>query len=195
MKRFGLWNLPNSVTWLRVGLSVPVILLLVEGSRVSLWIVLVLMFVAEISDGVDGYLARRTGQVTAVGKILDPMADSIYRICVFTALVANHWMPVWMFLVIIWRDISVAYLRVVAEQFITTMAARQSGKWKAVAQGIAQGAVVLAYAWFGVDLPGGVDMALWAVLLMATAVTAYSFSDYAWAVLKGLKEGAGAHAA
>ena len=138
MKPLGLWTLPNAITWYRVAAAVPIILLLVHGSQTALWVALVLMIIAEVSDGVDGFVARRYGQVSAVGKILDPMADSLYRVSVFTAFVANHWMPVWMFLIMVWRDVSVSYLRVVAEQKIGTMGARSSGKWKAVAQGFAQ---------------------------------------------------------
>lgn len=186
MNALGLWTLPNLVTWSRVVLSVPVIMLLVSGSQAALWWALVLMFISEVSDGVDGWVARRTGQVSAVGKILDPMSDSIYRICVFTAFVANGWMPVWMLLIFVWRDLIVSYLRLIAERFITTMAARRSGKWKAVAQGVAQGAVVLAYALLGTEPGGTVDVLLWGVLLLAAGVTLYSLVDYAASVAKRL---------
>lgn len=187
MKPLGLWTLPNAITWYRVVAAVPIILLLVNGSNAALWAALGLMIVAEVSDGVDGWVARRYGQVSAVGKILDPMADSLYRVSVFTAFAANRWMPVWMFLIMVWRDISVSYLRVVAEQKIGTLAARQSGKWKAVVQGIAQIFVVGAYAWWGSDLSPDIRMWLWVTLLLATVVTAWSLVDYAVAVYRGIR--------
>lgn len=187
MKPLGLWTLPNAITWYRVVAAVPIILLLVNGSNAALWAALGLMVVAEVSDGVDGWVARRYGQVSAVGKILDPMADSLYRVSVFTAFAANRWMPVWMFLIMLWRDISVSYLRVVAEQKIGTLAARQSGKWKAVAQGIAQILVVGAYAWWGGDLPPDVRQWLWVGLLLATLVTAWSLIDYGLTVYRGIR--------
>lgn len=187
MKPLGLWTLPNAITWYRVIAAVPIILLLVNGSNAALWAALGLMVVAEVSDGVDGWVARRTGQVSAVGKILDPMADSLYRVSVFTAFAANRWMPVWMFLIMLWRDISVSYLRVVAEQKIGTLAARQSGKWKAVAQGIAQILVVGAYAWWGGDPSADVRQWLWVALLMATLVTAWSLIDYGVTVYRGVR--------
>jgi CDP-diacylglycerol--glycerol-3-phosphate 3-phosphatidyltransferase len=117
------------------------------------------------------------------------MADSLYRVSVFTAFAANRWMPVWMFLIMLWRDVSVSYLRVVAEQRIGTLAARQSGKWKAVAQGVAQILVVAVYAWWGTAIPPEMHKLLWAALFIATLVTAWSLIDYASAVYRGLKTG------
>ena len=187
MKPLGLWTLPNAITWYRVVAAVPIILLLVSGSNTALWAALGLMIIAEISDGIDGWVARRYGQVSAVGKILDPMADSLYRVSVFTAFAANRWMPVWMFLIMLWRDISVSYLRVVAEQKIGTLAARQSGKWKAVAQGVAQLLVVGVYAWWGATPSEEMRLMLWGALLLATLVTAWSFLDYAVTVYRGLR--------
>jgi CDP-diacylglycerol--glycerol-3-phosphate 3-phosphatidyltransferase len=187
LKPLGLWTLPNAITWYRVVAAVPIILLLVSGSTTALWGALALMVIAEVSDGIDGWVARRYGQVSAVGKILDPMADSLYRVSVFTAFAANRWMPVWMFLIMLWRDVSVSYLRVVAEQKIGTLAARQSGKWKAVAQGIAQILVVAVYAWWGTALPPDISWLLWSALLIATLVTAWSLIDYGLAVYRGLQ--------
>jgi CDP-diacylglycerol--glycerol-3-phosphate 3-phosphatidyltransferase len=98
-------------------------------------------------------------------------------------------MPVWMFLIMLWRDVSVSYLRVVAEQKIGTLAARQSGKWKAVAQGFAQLLVVGVYALFGPTLSEDLRLALWAALLLATLVTAWSLADYGATVYKALRSG------
>lgn len=179
-------NLPNAITFLRVLAAAPVILLLVNGSPSAIRAALVIMIAAELTDWLDGIAARRFGQVSALGKILDPMADSLYRVSVFTAFAANHWMPIWMFLVMVWRDVGVSYLRVVAEQSIGTMGARQSGKWKAVAQGAAQLLVVGAYAIWSAPLPAGIETLLFAALLIATLVTAYSLVDYAVSVFKAL---------
>ncbi len=187
-KSHGLWTLPNAVSYLRIVVAAPVILLIVQKDPTALWFAVAIMIFAEFTDFLDGYLARRTGQVSNVGKILDPMADSLYRIAVFTAFVANHWMPLWMVLIVLGRDVGVSYLRVIAEQKIGTMGARQSGKWKAVAQGAAQFSVVIAYAHYGSVLPSEVDWMAYSILALATAVTAYSFADYSFAVYKGIKK-------
>ncbi len=178
------WNLPNAITSLRIVATVPVILLLVNAENWALWAALGIMIVSEFTDWVDGVIARRRGQVSNVGKILDPMADSLYRVSVFTAFAANHWMSLWMLLIIVWRDVAVSYLRVVAEQTVGTLGARQSGKWKAVAQSIAQIVVVAGYAIWGPDLPEAADLVLSLVLLMATVVTAYSLIDYAASIFR-----------
>ncbi|MFM7084177.1 MAG: CDP-diacylglycerol--glycerol-3-phosphate 3-phosphatidyltransferase [Hyphomicrobium sp.] len=181
-----LWTLPNLITWYRVVVAVPIILLLVQNVRWTLWLALILMILAEISDGIDGYLARRYEQVSSVGKILDPMADSLYRISVFTAFSANHWMPIWMFLIMVWRDVGVSYLRVVAEQKIGTLGARQSGKWKAIVQGFAQISVVSIEALWGPTLSNDMQLFMWFALLVASGVTAYSLIDYAVIVIRKL---------
>ncbi len=188
LKSLGLWTLPNVITWYRVFAAVPIILLIVSGSQPALWIALALMIIAEISDGVDGYVARRYGQVSALGKILDPMADSLYRISVFMAFVANQWMPVWMFLIMVWREIAMSYLRIVAEQRIGTMAARQSGKLKAVVQGVTQLVVVAAFAIWGAALPAGMDTGIWLAMLITTLISAGSLIDYIVVVMRGLRQ-------
>ncbi|MFV0299020.1 MAG: CDP-diacylglycerol--glycerol-3-phosphate 3-phosphatidyltransferase [Hyphomicrobiaceae bacterium] len=181
-----LWNLPNFITALRVIAAGPVIYLLVHGGADAFWAALAIMLLAELTDALDGFVARRYGLVSQVGKILDPLADSLYRISIFTAFAANHWMPLWMFLVIVWRDLSVSYIRVAAEQSVGTMGARQSGKWKAIVQGIAQMMTVAAHAVWGGMLPATVGMTVWLALLLATLVTAYSLFDYATSVIRRL---------
>lgn len=180
------WTLPNVISWLRILLAGPVIALLVTRQPWAMWAALACMIAAELSDWLDGHIARRSGQISAVGKVLDPMADSLYRVSVFTAFAANHWMPLWMLLIIAGRDVVVSYLRLVAERSLGTMGARQSGKWKAVAQGIAQIAVVASYALWGIHVPDSVALGLWAALVMATVVTAYSLVDYSVSVLKAV---------
>lgn len=162
--------------------AVPIIFLIVDGSTAALWFALGLMVVAEVSDGVDGYVARRFGQVSALGKILDPMADSLYRIAVFTAFVANQWMPVWMLVAMASREVAMSYLRIYAESRVGTLAARNSGKIKAVFQGAIQIAVVSAYALAGGDLTADIKTAIWAVLLVTTAISIGSFFDYIFAI-------------
>ncbi|MDX2155620.1 MAG: CDP-diacylglycerol--glycerol-3-phosphate 3-phosphatidyltransferase [Hyphomicrobiaceae bacterium] len=183
MRLSELTTLPNLITLYRVVVAAPIVLLLVSGSPHALWVAFVLMVVAEVSDAVDGYAARRLQQVSDIGKILDPLADSFYRVSVFAAFAANEWMPIWMLLVMVWRDIGVAYLRVIAEQTRETLGARQSGKLKAVAQGGAQLLVALVYAVSGAATPSSGVSWLWFVLLAATAITAISLIDYAMDVL------------
>ncbi len=139
------------------------------------------MIVAELSDMLDGMVARALGQVSDLGKLLDPLSDSVYRVAVFLAFVATGLMPAWMMIVILVRDLVVANVRVVAAARGETMAARTSGKIKAIVQAAAQIATVVIVAAFAGTT--WASDAVWAVLLVATAVTAWSMVDYAGAVI------------
>ena len=177
-----LWTLPNVISSFRIAAGPVCIFLLTENSPLAIWLALLAMIAAEISDFLDGHLARTWGQISNFGKILDPMADSLYRVAVFVAFAANGWMPAWMLALIAGRDIAVAYLRIIAEEHGHTLAARMSGKLKAVAQGTAQLAVVGLLALgtvFDVPASAGLRMTL---LMIAAAVTAFSLIDYASAV-------------
>lgn len=145
-----IYTWPNLITITRVFAVLPVIWLVHNGSAVGqshfLWIALCLMLACEFSDWLDGYLARRMKWVSSSGKVLDPMADSLYRISVFAAIVANGWMPLWMLLIMAARDLGMSEVRLLAQRSQITLAARSSGKFKAAIQGVAQFVIVLMYA-------------------------------------------------
>ncbi len=136
------------------------------------------MVIAESTDLVDGYVARSSDRVSNFGKILDPMADTIYHSSVFIAFVINGWMPVWMFAIIIWRDLTVSYLREIAETQSETLAARTSGKIKAVVQGVAQIVLVFMVAIYGIDSFAPYSATAQGLLYIAVAVTFFSLCDY-----------------
>ena len=102
------------------------------------FVLLGLFFLSELSDLFDGYLARKFGQVTELGKILDPMADSITRICAFlTFTQAPVNLPVLFVFIFLYRDSVVSTLRTICALKGYTLAARASGKIKAVIQAVA----------------------------------------------------------
>jgi CDP-diacylglycerol--glycerol-3-phosphate 3-phosphatidyltransferase len=178
-----MWTLPNAVTAYRI-LAGPLcfFLLAYQGHQGAI-VAFPLMVLAEVSDFLDGYLARSSRQVSNVGKVLDPMADSLYRGAVFVAFAVAGWMPVWMLGVIVLRDVAVSWLRELAESRGVTLAARASGKWKAGVQAAAQLPIVLMVA-LGLSLHAE-PMATFSLVLLlaATVVTAYSLFDYAQSVL------------
>ncbi len=98
------------------------------GLLAGVWGVLILI---EVSDLLDGHLARRLGQVSELGKVLDPFADSISRLSYFVAFASVGIMPAWILLILIYRDVAVAYIRVMISQNKVLMPARASGKLKA----------------------------------------------------------------
>ena len=170
--------LPNLLSLGRIFCGPLVLVLIMHGGFSALVATIFVMLMAEVSDLLDGHLARRLGVASAFGKIVDPLADSIYRALVFLAFLDAGWMPVWMVAIIVTRDILVSYLRIFSEQNGITMGARQSGKIKAVFQGVVQiGTVVLVIMAGGV-LAGVYETMVFALLLIATVVTAWSGIDY-----------------
>ena len=182
-------TLPNLLSLGRIFAGPLVMLFLAQGAFWGLVATLVVMALAECSDLLDGHLARRLGATSSFGKIVDPLADSLYRAMVFLAFLDAGWMPMWMVAIIVSRDILVSYLRIFAQQNGITMSARASGKIKAIVQGTVQiGAVVLHLA-FGTALAGGsthVGGAVYGLLLLATLVTAWSAVDYTIGFLRSV---------
>lgn len=172
-------NWPNALTLSRVVFGFACLAPLASTDPSWLVLALALMIVAELTDFLDGFVARATGAVTDAGKILDPMADSMYRLIIFAAFVQNGWMPAWMMAVFVVRDVAVAYCRIIAMKSGLPVAARASGKIKAVAQGAAQ-LFVVAVAAFQLD---ALRPFATPALYLAAAVTAYSLVDYATAML------------
>lgn len=136
--------LANALTCFRIFVS-PVFLLVYSYPGwfgiSDLWlpmVLFVLVTVSELSDALDGYLARLYGQVTDLGKLLDPMADSIYRLSLFLTftLPPVHLSVGWLF-PFFYRDSVVSMLRTVCALRGFALAARKSGKLKAVFQALA----------------------------------------------------------
>ncbi len=155
-----------------------------------LLLVLVTLVLAEISDGVDGAVARRTGTTSDVGKLLDPLADSIFRFFVFLGFYAVGWAPLWMVTVFFVRDLVVAYLRVFAALQQVVLGARKSGKIKAVVQATAQIATLVFVLVHGMGWPERflgntlpLEIMIYGLVLAAALVTAWSAVDYGRHVL------------
>lgn len=101
-----IWTAPNVVSGIRL-LGVPLFAWLVVGPRADGWAVL-LLAVAGATDWVDGYLARRTGQVTRLGQLLDPLADRLYTAVTLLALWWRGIVPWWLVVLLLCRDLVLA---------------------------------------------------------------------------------------
>ena len=95
-------SLPNAISLLRLG-SVPVFVWLFTTGRENLAVLL--YAVAAVTDFLDGFIARRTGAVTELGKLLDPLADRIFILALALALVARDALPAWLAIAVIARDV------------------------------------------------------------------------------------------
>jgi CDP-diacylglycerol---glycerol-3-phosphate 3-phosphatidyltransferase len=173
-------NLPNSLTIARIFLVpilVSVLLTKFEGRLIlGLPVELVgaaIFGIASLTDWLDGYLARRSGQVTWVGQVLDPIADKLLISATLVSLVQLDLAPAWMVTVIIGREFAVTGLRSIAYARGLTMPASPLGKLKMVSQVVAILLLILGWERVPLLLLAG-QAALWVV--MATALV--SAADY-----------------
>lgn len=146
----------------------------------SLSLVMVLGFM--LTDFLDGYLARKLGEVSTLGKYLDPFSDKISNMTIFMCFIATGYAPVWMVALIYFRESSVETLRTLAASEGLIMPARRSGKWKTALQGIGIVAILLgALDPMEAIIPN--YQAFWAIFPQAvmgviTAITIISGIDY-----------------
>jgi len=106
-----------------------------DNSLVFKILALVMVVAFMVTDFLDGYLARKWGEVSTLGKFLDPFSDKISNMTVFLCFLASGYAAVWMVALIYFREASVETLRTLAANEGITMPARRSGKWKTAIQG------------------------------------------------------------
>ncbi len=149
-------NLPNSITMSRI-LMIPLFLWILSpyfpghGHFGEQEILASALFVlASITDGLDGYLARKRGQITTMGMLLDPLADKIMVTAALVALVAYNpvVVKVWIAVVIIGREFLISGLRSIATSEGFTIQASDLGKLKTVLQIISVVSAILAHHWY-----------------------------------------------
>jgi len=131
------FTLPNILTLFRLLVGPLFFYVYTTGqSPEAALLLLTLLAAAEGSDLLDGYLARRWNQVTDLGKILDPFADSLYRMAVLLTLTLPPVsLPLYLILIILYRESAISTLRTVVALRGVALQARWSGKVKAVLQG------------------------------------------------------------
>ena len=171
-----IFNVPNQLTTARLVLSVVLFVLIAFEYYLPS---LVVFIVAAGTDWLDGYWARKYGQVTNLGRILDPFVDKII-ICgtfVFLAAVADSRVRPWMAVGVVGRELLVTALRSYLEGEGADFSASMSGKLKMVAQCLAA-ALSLFALYHGVDRPEGLEWALRASVWGAVALTLYSGGIY-----------------
>jgi len=128
------FNLPNMLTMFRI-LVIPVVLVFVYyESRVNSFIAACLFAAASITDFFDGWLARRKGLITVLGKFLDPLADKLIVTSVLVMLVPLGRIPAWVVVLLLARELAITGLRGIAVTEGMVIAASQGGKWKTAFQ-------------------------------------------------------------
>jgi CDP-diacylglycerol--glycerol-3-phosphate 3-phosphatidyltransferase len=170
-----LFNVPNQLTVSRLVLSIVLFVLI----ALQMYLVSLIVFVVAAStDWLDGYYARKYGQVTALGRILDPFVDKII-ICgtfIFLAAVPSSEIAPWMAVVIVGRELLVTALRSYLEGEGADFSAAMSGKLKMVLQCLAAGASL--YALSQPERPQWLHYTLVVSVWSAVALTVYSGMAY-----------------
>jgi len=187
-------NLPNSITLSRIA-SVPLLIWFLsphspfQGSHGEQELAASALFIAaSITDGLDGYLARKRNQITTIGMLLDPLADKLMITAAYIILVAynSRIVPPWIAVLIIGREFLVSGLRSIAASEGFTIDASEIGKLKTVIQIVSVVAAILAHHWdYWLWFPrfhGGFVIAVHLIAVTAiywmTLVSIISATDY-----------------
>lgn len=185
-------NLPNKLTVSRFVLTVAFVAAMVSEVRWHETVSLVLYVAAALTDLFDGMIARRRKLVTNFGILMDPLADKILVCAAFITFVDRDWVPAWMAIMIVARELAITGLRLLSAAKNVVLGADSGGKLKTTWQNIAIistliwasyggwgdwgtavfGLTVLGYAWSWLFI----KMALW----MAILTTIYSGGAYLW---------------
>ncbi len=141
------FNLPNSITMVRMAM-IPVILWFTYfESRKASFIAAMLFAVIGATDFLDGWVARRRGLVTVIGKFLDPLADKLVVMAALVMLVHLGRVAAWVVIVVMGREFIVSGLRTIAMSEGIVIAAGQDGKLKTILQIVAITFLLLHYAY------------------------------------------------
>jgi len=172
-------NLPNVLTLLRV-LAVPVIVVaLLDETPNGDALAAGVFALAALTDGLDGYIARRRRDVTTFGKLMDPLADKVLIIAALVSLVSLGRLAAWVAMVIIARELAVTGLRTVAAEQGVVIAASWLGKVKTALQVAAVFALII---WN--PAPLAVDV----LVYVAVAATVISGADYFFGLRRRIAE-------
>jgi cardiolipin synthase len=180
-----LTSIPNLLTYGRI-VAIPVIVaLLVEGDPALRWVALVLFLAAAVSDFFDGYLARKWNQSSALGRMLDPIADKLLVGALIVTFAWDRSFAAWDLipaLAILLREIFVSGLREFLGPRNVVVKVTQLAKWKTTVQLLALTFIFLAPLLAGAGLVA--ELLLWLAGIM-TIITGVQYFQTAWPHLSG----------
>ncbi|HOX55841.1 MAG TPA: CDP-diacylglycerol--glycerol-3-phosphate 3-phosphatidyltransferase [Candidatus Paceibacterota bacterium] len=186
-------NLPNKLTISRFVLTIAFLAVMYSHVPFHRTIALVLFIAAGLTDFLDGQVARRRNLITNFGILMDPLADKIMVCSAFIAFVGLGWMPAWMVVIVVARELAITGLRLLAAAKNVVLAAEGYGKHKTISQIVAIITILVwaSYAeWgpvgravFGFQWPGQTAWVEWLAELakwVAVALTFISGWLYLW---------------
>jgi CDP-diacylglycerol--glycerol-3-phosphate 3-phosphatidyltransferase len=185
-------NLPNKLTLSRMVLTLAFLVVVFSHMAWFETIALVIFSIASLTDYFDGKIARERKLITSFGILMDPLADKVLICSAFISFVELKWMPAWMVVVVVARELTITGLRLLAASKNVVMAAERYGKHKTISQIVAVIAILLVHAheqWgvvgqlfsfnllgFGPWIGWFSELAKW----VAVILTFYSGSVYLW---------------
>ncbi|MCC6477335.1 CDP-alcohol phosphatidyltransferase family protein [bacterium] len=182
-------NLANQITLSRLALGPLFLICYLSNFYYYIEAALIVAILIEATDVADGIAARSRKQVSDIGKLLDPMSDTIARISYYIGFLVLGYAAAWMVAILVYRDVVIAYLRVFTALTGTAMGRRKSGQWKGIIQGAAA-LIVLTMQW--------VDLRFWnipymkqttfGILAFVTAYTLFTLVEYLLGNRELLKE-------
>ena len=181
-------NLPNSITMSRI-VMIPLLLWILtphfpwHGNGAQEITASILFVLASITDGLDGYLARKNKQITTMVMLLDPLADKIMVTGALIALVAYNpaVVKVWIVVIIVGREFLISGLRSIASSEGFTIEASDLGKLKTVTQIVCVVSAILAHQWYEWQIGIIIIRVKWiavAAIYFTLAVSIISAVDY-----------------
>ena len=147
-------NLPNKLTASRFVLTVLFLAVMFSRVRFHETIALALFVAGGVSDFLDGEIARRRKLITNFGILMDPLADKIMVCSTFIAFVGLNWLPAWMAVIVVARELAITGLRLLAASKSVLLAAERYGKHKTVSQIVAIIAIFILHSYDQWGEPG-----------------------------------------
>jgi len=176
-------NIANWLTMARIFLILPIVVLLYMPSAITCWIAAALFGIASFTDYLDGAVARHAKLVSNFGKFLDPLADKLLICSILVMLTSLGWIPAWIVIIILARELSVTGLRSIAATEGIVIAADKFGKLKTVVQIIALIPLIIHEPFYGIPL----HIIGMFFLYIALILTIFSGIHYFYGYISGLK--------
>ena len=177
-------SLANKITFSRIILA-PVFFIIFLLPNKEAWTVPVLWFIfiiSELSDMFDGIAARKQNEVSDFGKLFDPFADTFMQLTCFFCFVVDGIFPAVLFLLVIYREFSILFIRNLMLKKGITLGARMAGKVKTVFYILAEGAALLTDSFhrlsFFKDLIPTFKIITLIIFIISVIISIVSFIDY-----------------
>lgn len=189
-------NLPNKLTVARLVMA-PIFFIVFNlpvwvGNEllatISIVLVLILYVLMELTDLLDGKIARKYHLVTDLGKVMDPFADTLSHLTYFVCLMSVAVMPSWAFIIIMWREFSISFLRMLMMGKGKAVAANIWGKSKTVLYAVTSVLGMIYYALLrfmaGASFLPAFHVVLTVLFALAAVASVASFLTYVKAILR-----------